>query len=242
MNHTPRLIAFDLDGTLSQYRTPMEEQNRRVLERLSLKYELVMVSAGTCRRVFAQMNRFPINILGNYGMQTARYNPSAQTLEIVSSAAVPVDREEAFRRAAIVRKEFGLHHFSGDTLEIHPTGMMTFPVLGTSARIEDKLAYDPNRSKRRAMYAFIRDVFCDYRVVLGGSSSFDIVPYQYGKYNALTRYLTERGLSKKDAVYCGDEYEEGGNDHDVLTGGVPFIRVDSYKNLETLLAKEGLLS
>ncbi len=40
-----KLIAFDLDGTLTQHRTPLEEKNRSVLERLAKKYQLLMVGA-----------------------------------------------------------------------------------------------------------------------------------------------------------------------------------------------------
>ena len=64
---------------------------------------------------------------------------------------------------------------------------------------------------------------------------------EYGKYNALMKYLEERGMSKEDVVYCGDDYMEGGNDHDVLVGGIPFVKVDNYEMLEELLTEEGLL-
>ena len=32
-----KVIAFDLDGTLTQHRTPLDEQNRAVLDKLSAK-------------------------------------------------------------------------------------------------------------------------------------------------------------------------------------------------------------
>lgn len=33
-----KLVAFDLDGTLTQHKTPIEPQNRAVLEALSQRY------------------------------------------------------------------------------------------------------------------------------------------------------------------------------------------------------------
>ena len=241
MNHTPRLMAFDLDGTLAQHKTPLGEKNRSVLERLSKKYELLMVGAGTCPRIFNQLGKFPINIIGNYGMQYGEYDAETGEIVIKKSENAPVDREEVLRRAAAIREKYGLHDFAGETLEFHPTGALTFPVLGTKAKIEDKLAYDPDRSKRRVMYQYVRDLFYDYKVMIGGSSSFDIVPGQYGKYNALMNYLSAHGLTKDDVVYCGDDYMEGGNDHDVYAGGIPFVKVDNYEMLEELLTAEGLL-
>ncbi len=241
MNHTPKIMAFDLDGTLAQHKTPLGEKNRSVLERLSKKYKLLMVGAGTCARIFNQLGKFPIDIIGNYGMQYAEYDAESGEIVVKKNESAPVDREEVLRRAEAIREKYDLHEFAGETLEFHPTGMLTFPVLGTKANIVDKLAYDPNRAKRRVMYGFVRDLFYDYKVMIGGSSSFDIVPGEYGKYNALMKYLSERGLSKEDVVYCGDDYMEGGNDHDVYAGGVPFVKVDNYEMLEELLTAEGLL-
>ncbi len=241
MTHKPSLIALDLDGTLTQHKSPLGEENRAVLQKLSEKYTLLMVGAGTCPRIFAQMGQFPIDIIGNYGMQYARYNHHTGELEIVRSECAPVDREEALRRAALIRERYGLHDFAGDTLEFHPTGMLTFPVLGTAAKVEDKLAYDPDRSRRRVMYGYVCELFHDYNVMIGGSSSFDIVPGKYGKYNALKRYLAENALTEQDVVYCGDDYMEGGNDHDVYANGIPFVRVDDYEKFGELMAQAGLL-
>ncbi|MBQ2955764.1 MAG: HAD-IIB family hydrolase [Clostridia bacterium] len=241
MMKTPRLMAFDLDGTLAQHKTPLGEKNRSVLERLSKKYKLLMVGAGTCTRIFNQLGKFPIDIIGNYGMQYGEYNAETGEIEVLKSENAPVDREEVLRRAEAIREKYNLHEFKGETLEFHPTGALTFPVLGTKADIADKLAYDPDRSKRRVMYEYVCNLFHDYRVVIGGSSSFDIIPGEYGKYNALMKYLEERGMSKEDVVYCGDDYMEGGNDHDVLAGGIPFVKVDNYEMLEELLIQEGLL-
>lgn len=42
-----------------------------------------MVGAGQVRRIFEQMNKFPIDIIGNYGMQYARYNYDIKDLETV---------------------------------------------------------------------------------------------------------------------------------------------------------------
>ena len=77
-----KLIAFDLDGTLTQHRTKLGEENRAVLEKLSKKYKLIMIGAGACHRIFGQMNEFPIDIVGNYGMQISKYNHETKELEI----------------------------------------------------------------------------------------------------------------------------------------------------------------
>ena len=43
-----RLIAFDLDGTLTQHKSPLEDAARKTLNALSERYKLLMVGAGRC--------------------------------------------------------------------------------------------------------------------------------------------------------------------------------------------------
>jgi len=69
-----KLVAFDLDGTLTQHKTKLGDKNRSVLDRLGEKYKLLMVGAGQCMRIFNQMDGYPIDIIGNYGLQYAKYN------------------------------------------------------------------------------------------------------------------------------------------------------------------------
>ncbi len=64
-----KLIAMDLDGTLTQHKSKLEQQNTDLLYELKSKYALVMLGAGGCQRIYEQMNCFPIDIVGNYGIQ-----------------------------------------------------------------------------------------------------------------------------------------------------------------------------
>ena len=88
-----KLVAFDLDGTLTQHKTPIESQNRAVLEALSQRYHLLMVGAGNAQRIFHQLGDFPIDVIGNYGMQHGTYDPESRSLRVENAAPVPCDRE-----------------------------------------------------------------------------------------------------------------------------------------------------
>ena len=177
-----KLFAFDLDGTLTQHKTPLSAENRAVLERLSDKGLLCMVGAGMCRRIFEQMGHFPIDIIGNYGMQTAIYNSALKDIEIIEDNKVPADRESIERRVTDLRERCGYTDFKGDNVEYHSSGCITFPLLGTKAEQSDKLAFDPDRKKRRAFYGEVKKLFPEYTVFVGGSSSFDMAPKPYNKY------------------------------------------------------------
>ncbi len=230
-----RMVAFDLDGTLTQHKTPLSPEHRTVLDRLSEKYRLLMVGAGMCRRVFEQMGRYPVDILGNYGMQYAEYRPETGDIEIVKNLVFPCEKDSVERRVTMLREKYGFTEYVGDNVEYHASGAVTFPILGTKAKQEDKLAFDPDRSKRRAIYEDVKRVFSDYIVFVGGSSSFDMTPAPYSKAYALELYCKENGLTRDQVCYVGDDYGTGGNDESVLLAGFPFIKVDDYHDFPKLM-------
>lgn len=231
-----KLIAFDLDGTLTQHKSPLGEENRKVLEALSKKYKLLMAGAGMCNRIFNQMGKFPIDVLGNYGMQYAEYNEETGELDIVRNDTMPVDKESIEKRVTAMREKYGFTEFAGDNVEYHASGCITFPILGTAAKIEDKLAFDPDRKKRRAIYDDIKATFSDYTVFVGGSSSFDMAPAPFNKAYALAKYCDERGIAHDEVVYVGDDYGPGGNDESVYLADFNFLTIDNYLDFPKVMS------
>ena len=225
-----KLVAFDLDGTLTQHKTPLSEEHRQVLDQLGKKYKLLMAGAGMCQRIFNQMNQYPIDIMGNYGLQYAEYNPETKDIEIKKNVVLPCDRESVDRRVTAMREKYGFTEYAGDNVEFHASGVVTFPLLGTKAKAEDKLAFDPDRSKRRAIYDDVKEVFSDYIVFVGGSSSFDMAPAPYNKAYALAEYCKEHGIAHDEVVYVGDDYGLGGNDESVYLSDFNFLTIDDYRD------------
>ena len=123
-----KVIAFDLDGTLTQHKSPMIPENRQMMERLAEKYKLLMVGAGQCRRIFNQMEGFPIDIIGNYGLQYAKYNAKTKDLDIIRDLTFDCDRASIEKRVNYFREKYGYTEYRGDNVEYHPSGCLTFPV------------------------------------------------------------------------------------------------------------------
>ena len=231
-----KLVAFDLDGTLTQHKSPMSPEIRSTLDALRAHgYALLMVGAGSCARIARQMEEYPIDVLGNYGMQYAEWDPAAGAHCLVADERRPCDREGVLRRANAFRAAHGLTEFAGDSVEFHDSGVVTFALLGTKAAPADKLAFDPDRSRRRALYAEVRALFPDFTVFVGGSSSFDMAPAPFDKAYALSRLTAARGLARDEVLYVGDDYGPGGNDESVLLAGFPFLKIDDYRATPALL-------
>ena len=223
-----KLIAFDLDGTLSQHKQHLPEANKKTLAALAGRYKLVMAGAGQAMRIFNQLEQFPIDIVGNYGLQYAKYNADTKSIDLIRDESLPCDRDSIEKRVTYFREKYGYTEFAGENVEYHPSGCITFPILGTKAKQEDKLAFDPDRSKRRSFYQEVVEAFPEFNVFVGGSSSFDMAPKPYNKYYALDLYCKELGLTHDQVVFVGDDYGQGGNDESVYVSDFNFICIDNY--------------
>lgn len=223
-----KVVALDLDGTLTQHKTKLSPEHKEVLDRLSGKYKLLIVGAGDVRRIFQQLNRYPVDILGNYGMQYAEYNPQTSDIHIIRDLTFGCREKEVEQKITALRVKYGFTEFAGENTEFHSSGCITFPLLGTKAQPEDKLNFDPDRSKRRDMYHDVLNAFPDYCVFIGGSSSFDMAPKPYNKYYALDCYCKEKGYHHYEVVFIGDDYGLGGNDESVYNSDFPYLTIDNY--------------
>lgn len=232
-----KVIAMDLDGTLTQHKTPLSPEHRAILTALSKKYKLLMAGAGQVMRIFNQLEGFPIDIIGNYGMQYGVYNPKTKSIDIQRDLQAQCDRVQITEKVNALREKYGFTEYAGETVEFHPSGCVTFPILGTKAQQADKLAFDPDRTKRRKIYQDVVNTFSDYCVFVGGSSSFDMAPRPYDKYYALDLYCKENGLAHSQLVYIGDDYGLGGNDEAVYKSDFPYITIDNYLDFPQKVAE-----
>lgn len=229
-----KLICFDLDGTLTQHRSPLEDKNRSVLDRLKKKYKVIMVGAGGADRIYRQMGEYPIDIIGNYGMQESEAENG--TFSIIREEISRPDKEFFIKNIEYLREKYGYTTYKGESVEFHATGMVTFPLLGTKADIADKIAFDPTREKRRVLYPEVLEIFKDYAVYIGGSSSFDFSEKKYNKYDAIMAYAKTHGYEKEDILYVGDDFGDGGGDSHVRIYGMDYVCITDYTTLEDKLS------
>ena len=229
-----KLLVFDLDGTLSNHKCPMPEESRALLDALGKKYHLAMCGAGNAPRIYKQMGNYPIDIVGNYGMQHAKVENDE--LVITRQIVCEVDAEFFREKTDYLREKYGYTEFDGESLEFHKTGMVTFALLGTKADKNKKIAFDPDRAKRRVMYPEVLEIFKDYTVFIGGSSSFDIVGKQYNKYDATIEYANMLGYTKEQILFLGDDMGDGGGDSHVRLGGMDYLHILDYTKIAEKMA------
>ena len=222
-----KVVAMDLDATLCQHRSPIPEHNLAALKALEAKYKCVMIGAGNAPRIYKQMGNYPIDIVGNYGMQTAE--AADGNFKIVKAVTNEVDRAFFREKTDGLRKKYGYTDYEGEPLEFHASGMVTFGLLGTAPSSEHKVAFDPDRKKRRAMYPEVCEIFKDFSVYIGGSTSFDFAGKEYNKYDATLAWAKDHGYTLDDIVFIGDDFADGGGDSHVRIKGMDHIVITDYR-------------
>lgn len=229
-----KLLVFDLDGTLSNHKCPMPEANRKLLDELGKRYHIVMCGAGNAPRIFKQMEQYPIDIVGNYGMQHTKVVDGE--LVFTKETVCEVDKEFFREKTDYLRQKYGYTEFYGESIEFHKSGMVTFGLLGTEAPKEMKIVFDPDRAKRRVLYPEVMEIFKDNTVYIGGSSSFDIVGKQYNKYDATLEYAKLHGYTKEQVLFLGDDMGDGGGDSHIRLGGIDYLHILDYTKIPERMA------
>ena len=222
-----RLVCLDLDATLCQHRTTPPPENLAALRELEKRYKCIMVGAGNAPRIYKQMGNYPIDIIANYGMQESKMIDGKFT--IVRQVTNAVDRAFFKEKTDYLRQKYGYTNYWGNSVEFHPSGMVTFGLLGTAPPAGMKIKFDPDRKKRRAMYRDVCEAFPGHTVTIGGSTSFDILGKSDNKYDATVRWAAERGFAPSDIVFIGDDFADGGGDSHVRIKGMDHIVITDYK-------------
>lgn len=226
-----KLLCFDLDGTVTNHKKPLTSENRAVLDKLmsNPEYKVIMVGAGNARRIYDQMGGYAIDIIANYGMQESTVIDGEFTE--VRNDKKQVDRDFFIKNAQIIRERYGYTEYAGESVEFHPAGMVTFGLLGTKAKSEDKLVFDPDKAKRRAIYKEVCELFKGYAVFIGGTTSFDFTEMQYNKYDAIMTYAHKHGYTRDEVLYIGDDFGDGGGDSHIRLGGMDYIQITDFEKL-----------
>ena len=229
-----KLVAMDLDATLCQHRSPIPPENIQALKALEAKYRCIMVGAGNAPRIYRQMGNYPIDIVANYGMQESTVENGE--FKIVRAVTNPVDRAFFREKTDALRRKYGYTEYEGEPLEFHASGMVTFGLLGTKPSAEHKISFDPDRKKRRAMYREVCEVFKDFSVYIGGSTSFDFAGPQYNKYDATLDWAVRHGYTLDDIVFIGDDFADGGGDSHVRIKGMDHLVVTDYRRFPKVVS------
>lgn len=246
-----KIIAFDLDGTLAESKSPMADRMSEILNELLTKYQVCVISGGKFeqfeKQLLANLKADPIKLEALHLMPTCgtryyRYDVVAAKWEKVYAE----DFTEEEKKKIIHAMNDGLDNLKmretklwGEIIEDRGS-QVTLSALGQEAPVADKEAWDPDNSKKLKLRNYIQELIPEFEVRSGGTTSIDITKLGIDKAYGMKKLMEILEVTKEEILFFGDRLNEGGNDYPVKAMGIDSLEVSHWQ--ETALALESILA
>ncbi len=247
-----KVIAFDLDGTLSVSKSQASDRMIELLNDLLEKYKVCIISGGKLTQFEMQIlaglksagDRLEnLHLMPTCGTRYYTYQPDDRRWHQVYAEDFTKDqKEEIFKALDISLDETNLRpgpgkHW-GELIEDRGS-QITLSVLGQQAPVEAKEAWDPEDEKKYRLRDAIAARIPEFEVRAGGLTSIDVTKLGIDKAYGMEKLMDILGLKKEDILFFGDKMHEGGNDYPVKAKGIDSIAVRDWE--ETAAAIETIL-
>ena len=205
------IYVFDMDGTLTPARQPMQKDfSFRFLP--WLKKNLAYIAAGSNYEKLTE--QLPPDIVSSFsGIFSSMGNVYHQKGQEVYKNEIKLDKEmlkalERFRKSTTYDGKLYSNY-----MELRP-GMLNFSILGRNCPFSEREKYhewDNIHHEREKIAKYMNDNFKDYDFSLGGKISIDIVPRGFGKEQIA--HVIRKNHPNDKIIFIGDRVVEGGNDY-----------------------------
>jgi HAD superfamily hydrolase (TIGR01484 family) len=250
---TKKVLCFDLDNTLNLAKTPADPAIATASRDLLGRYEYAVISGQKFDQFVVQIVQ-PIidagatpeqlqhlHLFVAQGTQYYRYSLARQDWEQVYSYPL-TDAQIAQISQALEQasRELGywVENPAGEIIE-NRASQVTLSALGQHATVEDKLAWDPDMTKRNAIVKRAKELAPEFDFEVGGTTSINAATPGMNKTFGMTHLLEELGVTMDEVLYFGDMTQPGGNDYPVVEMGFETIAVERWQ--DTLYALHGIL-
>ncbi len=234
-----KVIAFDLDGTLAASKCPITQEMAGLISELMKQKIVVVISGGNFKQFktqflpcFQDSSLFTITpnliLLPTSGTQRYQFDKTKKDWYCIDSVPFSRDIKEKARKFLEDIITSGGYDIpknpKGEIIEDRDT-QLTFSALGQMAPIEEKILWDPDQKKRQKIKAEIEPKLPEATIIIGGTTTLDIVPAGFNKSVGLIRLLDNLGFKKEDMLFVGDGIFPGGNDYSAYEAGLETIKV-----------------
>lgn len=245
-----RVIAFDLDGTLTVSKSAISDVMADRLGDLLDLYEVCVISGGKFDQFKAQViDRIDVSphqmsrlhIMPTSGTRYLRFD-ERKLLWVTQYAEnlPPETRAEIIEALTTSAKELGYWENDphGEIVEDRGS-QITFSALGQEASSAAKHAWDPNGVKKRALRDHAARLLPDLEVHVGGTTSVDVTETGIDKAYGMRKLMSVLDLTTDDILFFGDKLDDGGNDYPVKAIGIDSIAVTGWE--DTALAVKAII-
>lgn len=252
MKLSKKIIAFDLDGTLAESKQHLESDVAELLCSLLKEKIVVIITGGSFDQFKKQFlpyfnpdgfikNKVNKNLilLATSGSQRYQYDENIDDWKITDIEEFPNETKNSVLAALdeiISSKKYGIGAvLEGDGVIEDRLTQITMSALGQHAPIELKKEWDSDQIKRKEIKAILESQLKDVNIIIGGTTSLDILPQGFDKAKGLLRLLDKLSLSKEDMIFVGDAIFPGGNDYSAYEAGIESIKTSGKDETKEII-------
>ncbi len=244
------LVVFDLDGTLTESKSPLDEEMGVLLARLLGLVRTAVISGGAWAQCERQViARLPVSadlenlsMLPTSGTAFYRYDRSWVKRYSEDFSEGEKAKINGALQSAVAASGFKAERPWGPMIEDRGS-QITFSALGQKAPLDAKKTWDPDFSKRKQMLPVLEKMLPEFAVRLGGATSIDITKPGIDKAYGIRKLREILGVEIEDMLFVGDALFPGGNDYPARQAGVDSIEVrdphETKRVIETIIACSG---
>jgi HAD superfamily hydrolase (TIGR01484 family) len=234
-----RVVAFDLDDTLTVSKSPIETRMAELLAQLLRRVEICIISGGRFEQFETQVLRLlPIDVGQRRRLHvmptcgTRYYRWSGEDWhQVYAEDFTDEDKRRIIDVLTAGAKQLGLGQDRtwGDINEDRGS-LITFSALGQSAPPREMYQWVPVGSRRRDLCRLAVSRLPELEVRSGGSTSVDVTKKGVDKAYGMRKLMHELELAPRDVLFIGDRLDEGGNDYPVKLMGLDCVAVSRWED------------
>ena len=242
-----KLIVFDLDGTLAQSKSSLDDDMSALLGKLLSILKVAVISGGNWpqfeKQVLSKLDHDEhlknLSILPTCGTKFYRYDGAWKELYSEDFTADEKAKIIGALKKALELAEFKPEKVWGTLIEDRGS-QITFSALGQQAPLAEKKKWDPDFAKRKKITAILDPLIPEFSVHMGGATSIDVTKPGIDKAYGIRKLRDVLGIAIEEMIFIGDALFPGGNDYPAKEAGVVSIRVkdpnDTKLVIETIIA------
>jgi phosphomannomutase len=251
MNTMLRVVAFDLDDTLTVSKSKIDQRMAELLGELLARLDVCIITGGTFEQIQAQVLHYlhaPAGRLAHLHIM-----PTCGTRYYIWRKGAwhrlyAEDLTEDEKRRIVSMLEEGAKQLGfweqnpwGEIIEDRGS-QITYSALGQRAPADAKHEWDWDGSKKRKLRDYAVERLPDLEVRVGGTTSVDVTRKGIDKAYGINRLIERLNISPDQLLFIGDRLREGGNDYPVRALGVRWVEVsqwqDTARYVQDLLRRE----
>jgi phosphomannomutase len=241
------LVVFDLDGTLTLSKSPIDAEMATLLARLLTIVRTAIISGGDFPQFKTQVvDRMPASsdfrnlvLLPTTGTKFYTYSGDWQKLYSDDLTAAEKVKIEQSIEKAVAESGFQPEASWGPRIEDRGT-QITYSALGQQAPLDAKEQWDPDFQKRQKIKALLDPMLPGFSVRLGGSTSIDVTRAGIDKGYGIRKLRDILNIPIEHMLFIGDAIFPGGNDYAAFEAGAESIKVrdpeETKRVIETIIA------